>query len=77
MGPAATLAGVTFRAGLFTPSSERVAHGLVMRYGSLDCVNGIARRLEDADFPIDGSIDSIGSHRGYVAVIADSYPPRR
>ncbi|KAE8802836.1 DNA mismatch repair protein Mlh1 [Hordeum vulgare] len=73
MGPAAEPAGVTFLVRPFTRSGERVAHGLVMRYGALDCVNDNARRLQDADFPVDGSIIAFGSHRVYVAVVTDSY----
>ncbi|KAE8775258.1 hypothetical protein D1007_52249 [Hordeum vulgare] len=51
MGPAAT-----FQAGPYTASGERVVHGLVVRYDAFDCVNDNARRLEDAAFPVDGSI---------------------
>ncbi|KAE8770080.1 DNA mismatch repair protein Mlh1 [Hordeum vulgare] len=54
---------VTFRSGPFTPSGERVVHGLVVCYDALDCVNDNAHRLEDADFPVDGSIIAFGSHR--------------
>ncbi|KAE8794346.1 hypothetical protein D1007_30894 [Hordeum vulgare] len=67
-------AGVTFRAAPFTTSSKRVAHTLVMRYDAFDCVNDNTHRLEDAAFPTDGSIISFGSHRIYVAVVAESYP---
>ncbi|KAE8801050.1 DNA mismatch repair protein Mlh1 [Hordeum vulgare] len=74
MGPVATSAKVTFRAGPFTPSGKHVAHGLVMCYGTLDCVNDNAHRLEDADFPVGGSIAPFGSHRVYVAVVPDEYP---
>ncbi|KAE8766403.1 hypothetical protein D1007_62378 [Hordeum vulgare] len=74
MGPAATLAEVTFRAGPFTLSGERVVHGLVMRYGALDCINDNACRLEDADFPVDGSIIAFDSHHVYLTVVTDSYP---
>ncbi|KAE8788954.1 hypothetical protein D1007_36968 [Hordeum vulgare] len=70
------LAGVTFREGIFTPFGECVAHGFVVHYDVLDCVNDNARRLEDADFLVDGSIISFGSHRIYVAVVADSYPTK-
>ncbi|KAE8782886.1 DNA mismatch repair protein Mlh1 [Hordeum vulgare] len=76
MGWAATSAGVTFRAGPFTPSGERVAHGLVVRYGAFDCVNDNARHLENADFPVDGSIIAFSSHRIYVAVATNSYPTK-
>ncbi|KAE8809972.1 hypothetical protein D1007_13291 [Hordeum vulgare] len=74
MGPVATPAEVTFRAGPFTPSGECMAHSLVVRYSALDCVNDNAHRLEDADFPIDGSIVSFGSHRVYIVAVANSYP---
>ncbi|KAE8817838.1 hypothetical protein D1007_04457 [Hordeum vulgare] len=67
---------VTFRAGAITPSGEHVEHGLVVRYGALDCVNNNARRLEDANFPIDGSIIAFGLHRIYLAVVNDSYPTK-
>ncbi|KAE8775437.1 hypothetical protein D1007_52053 [Hordeum vulgare] len=76
MGSTATSTGVTFRAGPFTPSGERVAHDLVVRYSMLDCVNDNTRCLEDADFPVDGSVISFGSHRIYVAVVVDSYPTK-
>ncbi|KAE8770689.1 hypothetical protein D1007_57523 [Hordeum vulgare] len=58
-------AGVTLRAGPYTPSGERLAH---------DCVNDNACRMEDADFPIDGSIIAFGSHRVYVAFVTGGYP---
>ncbi|KAE8780396.1 hypothetical protein D1007_46477 [Hordeum vulgare] len=74
MGPAAVPARVLFRAGPFTPFGERVAHVLVMRYGVVDCVKDNACRLENADFPVDGSIVSFGLHRVNVAVIPDRYP---
>ncbi|KAE8821406.1 hypothetical protein D1007_00548 [Hordeum vulgare] len=74
MGPATTSAGVTFREGPFTASGERVAHGLVVRYGAFDRVNDNAHRLEDADFPMNGSIISFGSSRVYVVVVAECYP---
>ncbi|KAE8771884.1 hypothetical protein D1007_56186 [Hordeum vulgare] len=74
MGPAAAPAGVMFREEPFTPSGERVAHDLVMRYGALDCVNDNAHHLEDADLPVDNSIVSFISHRIYIAVVANKYP---
>ncbi|KAE8807446.1 hypothetical protein D1007_16231 [Hordeum vulgare] len=69
MGPAVTPTRVMFRAGPFTPSGERVAHGLVVHFGALDCVNDNARRLEDADFAINGSMVPFGSHRVYVMIV--------
>ncbi|KAE8786629.1 DNA mismatch repair protein Mlh1 [Hordeum vulgare] len=60
--------GVRFRERPFTPSSEHVAHDMVVHYGPLDCVNDNAHRLEDADFPVDGSIAPFDVYRAYVAV---------
>ncbi|KAE8820235.1 hypothetical protein D1007_01953 [Hordeum vulgare] len=63
-----------FRAGPYTASGERVAHGLVVHYGASDCVNDNDRRLEDAAFPVDNSIITFGSHRVYVTMVAEHYP---
>ncbi|KAE8803028.1 hypothetical protein D1007_21235 [Hordeum vulgare] len=76
MGPTVTMTGVTFRAGPFTPSGERVAHGLVMRYGALDCVNDNARRLEDANFPVDGSITTFAHTVSTSRSSPSAIPPR-
>lgn len=74
MGRAVTPAGLMFSAGHFTPSGERIAHGLVVRYGALDCVNGNAHRIEDAYFPDNGPILAFVSHSVYVAVVSHEYP---
>ncbi|KAE8808513.1 hypothetical protein D1007_15070 [Hordeum vulgare] len=74
MGLVGMPAGVTFWAGPFTHFGERVEHGLVVHYGTLDCVNDNAHRLEDMDFPDNDSIISFGSYRVYIAVVSDEYP---
>ncbi|KAK1677037.1 hypothetical protein QYE76_037885 [Lolium multiflorum] len=73
VGPRASTAGVFFRTGLTTATGERVASGLVWRFGSLDCVSDNAGRFADRPFPAGGSIISFGQHDVYVAAIA---PPR-
>ncbi|KAK1698246.1 hypothetical protein QYE76_014943 [Lolium multiflorum] len=73
VGRDASTAGVFFRTGLTTATGERVASGLVWRFGSLDCVSDNAGCFTDRPFPAGGSIISFGQHDVYVAAIA---PPR-
>ncbi|KAE8769526.1 hypothetical protein D1007_58875 [Hordeum vulgare] len=73
MGPGATPIGVTFRAGPFTPSGARIAHGLVVYFDPLGLFNDNAGHLEDADFPEDGAIIPFGHHSVNVAVVLDEY----
>jgi hypothetical protein len=76
MGPSASATGVFFRTGLTITTGERVASGLVWRFGSLDCVSDNAGCFADRPFPAGGSIISFGEHDVYVATVAPPrYPP--
>jgi hypothetical protein len=55
--------GVKFRPG---PSSEKVASGLVCRFGTFDCVDDNLAHFENG-FSNCGSFLDVGSHRFYVA----------
>jgi hypothetical protein len=66
--------GVSFWTGCFTASSERVASGLVLRFGSLDCITNNIACFAEAAFPEGGSIIHFGDHRIYVAVVSEEYP---
>jgi hypothetical protein len=74
MGTSTASAGVSFRTGSLTASGERVASGLVLRFGSLDCITDNAACFADAAFPEDGSIIHVCDHRIYVAIISKEYP---
>ncbi|KAK1686625.1 hypothetical protein QYE76_047473 [Lolium multiflorum] len=73
VGPSASAAGVSFRTGHTTTTGERVASGLIWRFGSLDCVSDNAGCFADRPFPVGGSVISFGGHDVYVATVA---PPR-
>ncbi|KAK1629250.1 hypothetical protein QYE76_003565 [Lolium multiflorum] len=73
VGPSASAAGVSIRTGLTTTTGERVASGLVWRFGSLDCVSDNAGCFADRPFPAGGNIISFGGFDVYVATVA---PPR-
>ncbi|KAK1693925.1 hypothetical protein QYE76_010622 [Lolium multiflorum] len=73
VGPSASAAGVFIRTGLTTTTGERVASGLVWRFGSLDCVSDNAGCFADRPFPAGGNIISFGGFDVYVATVA---PPR-
>ncbi|KAM0882594.1 hypothetical protein ACQ4PT_032203 [Festuca glaucescens] len=77
VGPSASAAGVSFRTGLILPSGERVASGLVWRFGSLDCVSDNAGCFADRPFPAGGNIITFGAHDVYVATIAPPRYPQR
>jgi hypothetical protein len=66
--------GVSFRTGSLTASGECIASGLVLRFGSLDCITNNAACFADAAFPKGGSIVHFGDHRVYVVVVSDEYP---
>ncbi|KAK1653716.1 hypothetical protein QYE76_071521 [Lolium multiflorum] len=51
VGPSASAAGVFIRTGLTTTTGERVASGLIWRFGSLDCVSDNAGCFADRPFP--------------------------
>ncbi|KAK1628555.1 hypothetical protein QYE76_002870 [Lolium multiflorum] len=73
VGPSASSAGVFIRTGLTITTGERVASGLVWRFGSLDCVSDNAGCFADRPFPAGGNIISFGGFDVYVATVA---PPR-
>jgi hypothetical protein len=63
VGQSAVVSGVKFRPG---PSGEKVASGLVWRFGTFDCVNDNLAHFENG-FGNSGSFLDVGSHRFYVA----------
>jgi hypothetical protein len=63
MGQSAVASGVKFRPG---PSGEKVASGLVWRFGIFDCVSDNLAHFENS-FGNSGSFLDVGSHRFYVA----------
>ncbi|KAK1677429.1 hypothetical protein QYE76_038277 [Lolium multiflorum] len=77
VGPSASAAGVFFRTGLTTTTGERVASGLIWRFGSLDCVSDNAGCFADRPFPAGGIIIAFGGHDVYVATVAPSRYPRQ
>ncbi|KAK1682509.1 hypothetical protein QYE76_043357 [Lolium multiflorum] len=62
-------AGVFIRTGLTITTGERVASGLIWRFGSLDCVSDNAGCFADRPFPAGGSVISFGGHDVYVATV--------
>ncbi|KAK1556165.1 hypothetical protein QYE76_016724 [Lolium multiflorum] len=73
VGHSASSAGVFIRTGLTITTGERVASGLIWRFGSLDCVSDNAGCFADRPFPAGGNIISFGGFDVYVATVA---PPR-
>ncbi|KAK1670608.1 hypothetical protein QYE76_058767 [Lolium multiflorum] len=71
VGPSA--AGVFIRTGLTITTGERVASGLIWRFGSLDRISDNAGCFADRPFPAGGNIISFGGFDVYVATVA---PPR-
>jgi hypothetical protein len=67
MGQRATPTGVKFRLGSPSTLNEKVASGLVLRFGTIDCVNDNLACFED-DFDDSGSFLDVGGHRFYVTV---------
>jgi hypothetical protein len=63
MGQSAAASGVKFRPG---PPGEKVASGLVWRFGTFDCVSDNLAHFENG-FGNSGSFLDVGSHRFYVA----------
>jgi hypothetical protein len=63
MGQSAAASGVKFRLG---PSGEKVASGLVWRFGAFDCVRDNLAHFENG-FDNSGSFLNVGSHCFYVA----------
>jgi hypothetical protein len=66
MGQRAATTRVKFRPGSPSIPDERVASGLVWRFGTLDCVRDNLACFEDG-FGDSGSFLDIGSHCFYVA----------
>ncbi|KAK1606049.1 hypothetical protein QYE76_029722 [Lolium multiflorum] len=77
VGPSASSAGVFIRTGLTITTGERVASGLIWRFGSLDCVSDNAGCFADRPFPAGGSVISFGGHDVYVATVAPPRYPRQ
>ena len=74
MGQAEVSTGVMIRTGPFSPSSARVATGLVLRVGALDFVIDNALRF-GAGAPLPrGIILPFGSHCVFDASVSDLYP---
>jgi hypothetical protein len=63
VGQSAAASGVKFRLG---PSSEKVASGLVWRFGTFDCVSDNLAHFENG-FSNSSSFLDVGSHRFYIA----------
>ncbi|KAK1612691.1 hypothetical protein QYE76_036364 [Lolium multiflorum] len=77
VGPSASSAGVFIRTGLTITTGERVASGLIWRFGSLDCVSDNAGCFADMPFPAGGSVISFGGFDVYVATVAPPRYPRQ
>jgi hypothetical protein len=63
VGQSAAASGVKFRPG---PPGEKVASGLVWRFGTFDCVSNNLAHFENG-FSNSGSFLDVGSHRFYIA----------
>ncbi|KAK1610784.1 hypothetical protein QYE76_034457 [Lolium multiflorum] len=70
-------AGVFIRTGLTITTGERVASGLIWRFGSLNCVSDNASCFADRPFPAGGSVISFGGFDVYVATVAPPRYPRQ
>jgi hypothetical protein len=66
MGQRVAATGVKFRPGSSSTPGERVASGLVWRFGTLDCVSDNLAYFKDG-FGDSGSFLDVGGHRFYVA----------
>jgi hypothetical protein len=66
VGQCTATTGVKFRLGSPSIPSERVASGLVWRFGTLECISDNLACFEDG-FGGNGPFLDIGSHRFYVA----------
>jgi hypothetical protein len=64
VGQHAAATGVKFRPGSPSNLGEKVASGLVWRFGSFDCVGDNLACFEDGD---SGSFLEVGGHRFYIA----------
>jgi hypothetical protein len=66
VGQRAAATGVKFRPGPSSTLGEKVASGLVWRFGTLDCISDNLACFKDG-FGDSGSFLDVGSHRFYVA----------
>jgi hypothetical protein len=66
VGQRAAASGVKFRPGPSSALGEKVASGLVWRFGTFDCVSDNLAYFKDG-FGNSGSFLDVGSHRFYVA----------
>jgi hypothetical protein len=66
MGQHAVASGVKFRLGPSSALGEKVASGLVWRFGTFDCVSDNLACFKNG-FGNNGSFLDVGSHRFYVA----------
>ncbi|KAK1613867.1 hypothetical protein QYE76_019384 [Lolium multiflorum] len=76
VGPSASSAGVFIRTGLTITTGERVASGLIWRFGSR-LLSDNAGCFADRPFPAGGSVISFGGHDVYVATVAPPRYPRQ
>ena len=74
VGQTEALSGILIRTGPFSPPGARVATGLILRVGALDHLVDNASRFGAGALPPRGVILPIGSHRVFVANVADMYP---
>jgi hypothetical protein len=66
MGQRAAATGVKFRPGSTSTLGEKVASGLVWRFGTLNCISDNLACFKDG-FGDSGSFLDVGGHRFYVA----------
>jgi hypothetical protein len=66
MGQRAAVSGVKFWPGLSSALGEKVAFGLVWRFGTFDCVSDNLACFKNG-FDNSGSFLDVGSHGFYVA----------
>jgi hypothetical protein len=66
MGQSAAASRVKFQPGPSSALGEKVASGLVWRFGTFDCVNDNLAHFENG-FGNSGSFLNVGSHRFYIA----------
>jgi hypothetical protein len=65
VGQRAVAAGVKFRPGFPSTLGEKVASGLVWRFGTFDCISNNVACFEDG-FGDSGSFLDVGGHRFYI-----------
>ena len=66
--------GVTFRTGPRTSAGERVASGLVLTLGNIDCVIDNASCFAGTSFPANGTVLLFGDLPVYIATIPERFP---